>query len=119
MNPEFLLGILSWGPWRLLPTTGTVHSPLSLPRKDWIDSAQQGYRRGSRAGCSDSPALYDRPALPKAVHALSSTGFSHVHRFSQGGLEREAKDGKNGLLKGSSVAFSSEGMGQPIQRMAI
>lgn len=45
MNPEFLLGILSWDPWRLLPTTGTVHSPLYLPRKDWIDSAQQGYRR--------------------------------------------------------------------------
>lgn len=98
-----------------------MHSPLYLPRKDWIDSAQQGYRReaAEQAALTLQLSTTDRTALPKAVHALSSTGFSHVHRFSQGGLEREAKDGKNGLLKGSSVAFSSEGMGQPIQRMAI
>lgn len=50
MNLEFLLGILL-----LLPTTGEA-----------VD-------------CSDSPALYDLTALPKAVHALSSVGFSHVH----------------------------------------
>lgn len=91
MNLEFLLGLLSWGPWQLLPTTGTVHSLLYLPRKDWIDSAQQGYRRASSVDRSDSPALYDRTALPKAVHALSSIGFSHGHRFSQGGLEREER----------------------------
>lgn len=122
MNLEFLLGILSWGPWTAAHHRNSALSTLFA--QEGLDRQRTaGVQERQQSHCSDSPALYDRPtdrtALPKAVHALSSTGFSHVHRFSQGGLEREAKDGKNGLLKGSSVAFSSEGMGQPIQRMAI